>query len=266
MRSSGIRKFAAIFRANWAITIEYRVSMFIWMMTIVLPLVMMAGWLAAAETGPVGRFSYADILTYYVGAVIVRNLTGVWIIWELEADIRSGNMSFRLLKPINPIFHYMASSLAPKPLRFLILIPVLVVVWAVVPGLRFSADPVHLLSFVVAIALSWSMMFLQLYTVGLLGFWITRPSALHDVWFGVFSLFSGYLIPIELFPEWAQGALFALPFRYNMSFPIEILTGRLQTTQILEGFAVSCFWILVSFLAFRWVWFHGLRRFNAVGA
>src|SRR5262245_52255844 len=209
-----LRQFAAEYRAAWHLAIEYRMAVFIWMFSMVLPLIMLAGWLSIADGGPVGRFGRTDFIAYYVAAIIVRNMTGVWIIWDLDSDIRQGEMSFKLLKPLNPIVHYVAQSLSAKPLRFGVLLPMVVAVQSFVPGIHFDSRPVALFLFLLAIAGSWAMLFLIQYTNGLLGFWITQAIGINDMWFGVFSLFSGYLIPLDLFPAAVRNVLYSLPFRY----------------------------------------------------
>src|SRR5262249_9832264 len=130
------RQFVAEYRAAWHLAIEYRIAIFIWMLSMVLPLVMLSGWLSIAEGGPVGRFGRIDFIEYYVAAILVRNLTGVWIIWDLDSDIRQGEMSFKLLKPLNPIIHYIAQSLSAKPMRLLVIIPLIV-------GVQYFNPAVH---------------------------------------------------------------------------------------------------------------------------
>ena len=198
-----LSKFTAEFRACWHLAIEYRIVLFIWMLSMVLPLVMMAAWLSIARDGSVGSFGPTEFVAYYVGAIVVRNLTGVWIIWELDADIRKGELSFKLLKPMNPIIHYMAQSLASKPIRGGIMIPILAVTAWMVSDVDFATSPVMILMLVLALAGTWALLFLIQYTIGLLGFWITHSLALNDAWFGFYSLLSGYLIPLELFSSFS---------------------------------------------------------------
>jgi ABC-2 type transport system permease protein len=76
------RKFALELRAAWHLAIEYRIAVVIWLFTMMLPLIMMAAWLSMTEGGPIGRFGRGDFIAYYLAAVLIRNITGVWIIWE----------------------------------------------------------------------------------------------------------------------------------------------------------------------------------------
>src|SRR5688572_23188472 len=205
------------------------------MFSMTLPLIMLAGWLSIAEGGPVGRFGREEFIAYYIGALLARNLTGVWIIWEQDRDIRQGRLSFKLLKPMNPIIHYVALALGSKPIRVGMLIPVVIALPFLFPGVRFVTDPLQFMLFVLAIVGAWAIVFLIQYTTGLLGFWITQSLSVHDAWFAVFSLLSGYLIPLELFPPFMQDVLYVTPFRYLLSFPVEIFTRQLSNGQIFQG-------------------------------
>jgi ABC-2 type transport system permease protein len=60
--------------------------------------------------------------------------------------------------------------------------------------------------------------------------------------------------------------LWFLPFRYTMSFPVELLMGRLRLREILLGIAIQWIWVTALYALNRWVWHRGLRRYSAVGA
>jgi ABC-2 type transport system permease protein len=261
-----MKKFFAEFRACWNLVLEYRLMVFIWILTIVLPLIMLAVWLSIAEGGPVAGYDRTRFIAYYLAALIVRNLTGMWFIWEMDAEMRLGALSFRLLKPMDPIVHYMALATSSRPLRLVLLIPIAVgaVLW--IPGLNWAIDPLNLLFFVASLLGAWTILFLMQYTIGLTGFWITRTLGLNDAWFFTYSLASGYLVPLDLFPPAVRNVLLYLPFRYTMSFPVDVLLGKLSVAEILQGIAMQWMWSAAIFIVYRWVWKHGLRRYSAVGA
>jgi ABC-2 type transport system permease protein len=235
-----MRKFIAEFRACWNLIIEYRIMVVIWMLTIVLPLIMLAAWLSIAEKGPVGSYDRMTFISYYLAALVVRNMTGMWFIWEMDSEMRLGSLSFRLLKPMDPLVHYFAYACSSKPFRVLIL--------------------------VTSLAGALLILFLMQYTIGLTGFWITRSLSINDAWFFTYSLASGYLVPLDLFPPVVRDILWFLPFRYTMSFPVELLMGRLKVAEILMGIAIQWAWVAALYALNRWVWNRGLRRYSAVGA
>lgn len=263
---TALRKFLAEFKASWHLTLEYRIAVFIWIFAMILPLIMLAGWLSIAESGPVGRFGREDFIAYYIASLFVRNLTGTWVIWEQDRDIRQGRLSFKLLKPMNPIIHYVAFGLASKPIRIGILIPVVIAIPFLIRGIEFVTNPVQVVLFFAAIFGAWGLSFLIQYTTGLLGFWITQSLSLHDAWFAVFSLLSGYLIPLELFPPAIRDVLFITPFRYMLSFPVEIFTKQLTSAKIVQGLGIQWLWVVVFYAVYRIVWTRGLKRYSAIGA
>ena len=261
-----MKKFLAEFRACWNLIIEYRVMVVIWMLTIVLPLIMLAAWLSIAEKGPVGSYDRTRFISYYLAALVVRNMTGMWFIWEMDSEMRLGSLSFRLLKPMDPIVHYLAYACSSKPFRVFILGPVCVVAVVFYPELNWSVGPLSFLLFIASLAGALMILFLMQYTIGLTGFWITRSLSVNDAWFFMYSLASGYLVPLDLFPPLVRDILYVLPFRYTMSFPVELLTGRLSLAMILQGIAIQWVWIAAFYALNRWVWRKGLRRYSAVGA
>jgi len=261
-----MKKFLAEFRACWNLIIEYRVTVVIWMLTIVLPLIMLAAWLSIADKGPVGSYDRTSLISYYLAALVVRNMTGMWFIWEMDTEMRLGSLSFRLLKPMDPMVHYLAYACSSKPFRVFILGPGSLVALVAIPGLKWAVDPLSLLLFVITLVGSLLILFLMQYTIGLTGFWITRSLSINDAWFFMYSLTSGYLVPLDLFPPIVRNALQFLPFRYTMSFPVELLTSRLSTAAILQGIGIQWLWIAAVFGLNRWVWRRGLERYSAVGA
>jgi len=51
-----------------------------------------------------------------------------------------------------------------------------------------------------------------------------------------------------------------------MSFPVELLMGRLKVAEILMGIVIQWAWVAALYALNRWVWHRGLRRYSAVGA
>jgi ABC-2 type transport system permease protein len=82
----------------------------------------------------------------------------------------------------------------------------------------------------------------------------------------LFLLFGGGVAPLELLPEPLQTIAYMLPFRLMMSFPIEILMGRLTVNEILIGLGSVVVWIAILFGVYKFLWARGIRQFSAFGA
>ncbi len=263
-----LRTYLAFLRAYFALTLTYRAMLVIWILSGVLPLIMMVVWIRVAEqqpAGEVGGFDRLGFISYYLAVIVVRRLTGAWIIWELDEDIRMGALSARLLRPIDPVHHYFSSPLAEKPVEFALVFPpvALAALWL---GAQFDLSAANLLRLLPALAGAYCIEFFIQISIGMLAFWVTHVLTLVQVWFYVRAFLSGWIVPLALFPDVVQTWLHFLPFRYILSFPVEILLGQLSSGEILQGFAIQWLWVAVFLAVYRLLWTRGLRHYSAVGA
>lgn len=260
------KTYLTLLRVNWQGVFAYRASILIYMLLATMPLVSLAVWLALAADGPIGNYSSADFIAYYLAVIFVRHMTGSWVSYHLDHDIREGTLSPKLLKPINPIHDHIAMHLADKLFRLPLVLTPIVIVALLIPGLRFDLSPLNIALALVAMALAFASIFLTSYCIGLLNFWLTHAMAIEDLWFGFRALLSGVLAPIDLLPAPIPQLSPYLPFRYTLSFPVEIILGRVSGEQLLLGFAVQLFWLSV-FVGLYWLlWTRGLKEYSAVGA
>ena len=260
------RKYLALLRVSWTLMIEYRAEIFIWMLTSLLMIIMMVVWISIAKGGPVNGFTPPDFVAYYMVGLLVRQLTAVWSSWELDFNIREGRLSPMLLRPIHPIHNDIAANWGEKAIRMFIVIPVVVLVLVLTPGIRLDFSPLTIALFVWSIAGAWTIMFFLDYLVGILSFWVSQVSAFILLVEGFRVVLGGILAPIQMFPDWAQPFLTWLPFRYVLSFSIEILTGRVQGGRLWFGLAVQLAWAIIMVLAVKWMWGRAMKSYSAVGA
>lgn len=67
-------------------------------------------------------------------------------------------------------------------------------------------------------------------------------------------------------PEWGQLAATALPFRWMVAFPVELLLGRLSRAEALTGLAVQAIWLVLALAILSLCWQRAAQRDSAVGA
>ena len=89
--------------------------------------------------------------------------------------------------------------------------------------------------------------------------------ALMNVYFALFSLFSGYLLPIPLLPGFIRDIAYALPFRYGFSAPVELMTHHLSGEQLAMIVGGQIGWATVTLVLALVLWRAGVRRFESVG-
>ncbi|MEW5852800.1 MAG: ABC-2 family transporter protein [Myxococcota bacterium] len=261
-----LRAIPGLLRLGFAESVAYRAEFVIWFLSTTLPLVMLALWLAAAENSTVGPFDEAGFVAYYVAVLVVRQLSGSWVVWTLNEEIRHGTLSVRLLRPLHPLWLYAAENLAALPLRLCVLVPLVAAAAWWRGGLAISTAPEHVLVFLLTSFGAWLLAFTIQVLIGLLALWSDQSLSLWDVFFGLWAICSGYLIPLELTPAWMHTASYVLPFRSMLSLPVEIILGHLSPSEIAQGVAVQWLWIILLGTVTLRLWRSGIRRYEAYGA
>ncbi|MGA2490990.1 MAG: ABC-2 family transporter protein [Anaerolineales bacterium] len=263
-----LRLYAQQFKTTFASMLQYRASLFIWMISSVLePLIYLVVWstVSNGNGGSVGGYTAGGFAAYYIAFMLVNQVTYTWIMYEYEYRVRQGYLSFALLKPVHPIHSDISDNLSSK----LITLPVLLVIAA---GLALIFHPTAtwslwaVLAFIPALVLAFLLRFLLEWTLALAAFWTTRVSAINQVYFVLMLFLAGQIAPLTLFPHWLQIVADILPFRWMLGFPVELVLGRLTPVQVLEGMAAQAAWVIVSLVLIRLVWRAGVRVYSAVGA
>jgi ABC-2 type transport system permease protein len=260
--------YARQLSASLASMLQYRASLLIWQIGgILTPLVSMLVWMAAARSGggSIGGYSAGDFAAYYIALLVVNQLTSTWIMFEMEYRVKSGSFSFALLKPVHPIHSDVADILASKivNLPFLIL-TVAVFSFLFRPSFHLSAWAVA--ASVVSLACACAARIVLEWTLSLAAFWTTRVSAVNQLWFIAAFFLSGQMAPLELMPSPVRVMASVLPFRWIISFPVELFLGRLSPAQAAQGIAAEAAWLLAGALLLAWVWRAGLKAYSAVGS
>jgi ABC-2 type transport system permease protein len=266
MRKLG-QVYGALLRANWGLVMEYRAQALLWIISFLFPLIMMNVWLAVVdEAGPLTGWGQADFVSYYVGVALMNYITVAWVTWDWDEDIRTGSLSVKLLKPVDPVHHLVTQELSWKFFTIVFLLPVIAAVAWASPLVSYPLTPLSLIACALAAITGFLINFLMNSMFGMISFWSTQSSNLEQLWSGGGMFLSGWIAPLALFPPTLQTLAVILPFRYTLSFPVEILMGRLTGPEIGWGFAASGIWILIFFILYRLLWRLGIKRYEAVGA
>jgi ABC-2 type transport system permease protein len=228
------------------------------------PLIYLFVWSAAAGGGSLGGMTRDDLVSYYLVLIVVNQITYSQSNWTVGDLIRAGSMNALLLRPVPPVYHTLADEVAGKVVYLTLIVPLTALLGLIlrpqVPWTWGSAA-----AFVPALALAWALRFAWGYALALLAFWATRADALLAVQDTLVFLLAGQVAPLALLPAAMQTAARALPFRYMLGFPVEVLNGQLAAGEIAQGFLVGGGWLAFSVGAAALLWRQGLRRYAAVG-
>jgi ABC-2 type transport system permease protein len=191
------------------------------------------------------------------------------VMWGTDNDvagmIRDGSVAYELARPIDLFgLWYMRCISARAAVLALRAPPILLIAWLVF-GLQgpvsTTALGLFLLSIVGAILLS--AVTVALCTISLM--WTVSGEGISRLLPPLIFVLSGIIIPLPLFPRWAQPILNAMPWRGLIDVPFRIYLGNLNTSQALMGLMQQGVWIGLFILLGHWLVGRGVRRLVVQG-
>jgi len=255
-----ITKYRAILRMKYVEMFSYQLSTMVWMFgTMVQPLITMMVWINIyPEQGD-------SFILYFTSLIVVERLTSAWDVWEMDRQIREGSFSYQIVRPFHPIHWAIAENIVYKGLFLVVLLPCWIILSFFIPSLQLHLSISQWLLFLLALLLGAIIRFAFSFVFGILGFWMTKVTAIFAMFETVSLFISGRIAPFSLLPPVVKQISVYLPYRYMIGFPLEILTKSADSQTLLVGFIGSFIWTVLLILAIGWLWKAGLKKNQAVG-
>lgn len=257
------RRTQTLLLVYYAYMLEYRAELLLWVLSGTLPLILMGVWVKASQQGEFG-LSPQDFVRYFLAVFLVRQFSVVWVIWEFEREIVEGKLSFRLLQPLDPGWHHLASHFAERFARLPFAILLVGFFFFLYPQAFWLPTLPQVWLTLTATFLAFILRFVMQYTFAMLAFWIERASAIEQFWFLFYLFLSGLIAPLEMFPPLVRQIVEWTPFPYMIHFPASLLVGL--PVNLGQSFAIMLSWIAIFFVLNRWLWRRGLKQYSGMGA
>ncbi|BCL35811.1 ABC transporter permease [Nostoc sp. MS1] len=258
-----IRKALTLLTVYYAYMLEYRAELVLWVLSGSLPIILMGVWIKAAQGGKFG-LSPVDFARYFLTVFIVRQISVVWVIWEFEREVVEGKLSPKLLQPLDPVWHHVASHLSERVARVPFALLLIGLFFILYPQALWMPSFSQLFLFTIAVALAFVLRFVIQYTFAMFAFWTERANALENFWFLFYLFLSGLIAPLDVFPPEVKAIVLFTPFPYLIDFPVSLLVGI--PVDIGRGFLALLGWILIFWILNRLLWRAGLKRYSGMGA
>jgi ABC-2 type transport system permease protein len=257
-----IRKARALFELYLAYMLEFRAEIYLWVLASILPLILLGVWAKAAESGafPLTR---VDFMRYFLAVFVVRQFSFIWVIWEFEELVVTGNLSQHLLQPLNPVWRFIASHVTERVVRLPLVLAVVGLCFWMYPEAAWLPGAVDLLAAAALLGLAFAVRFLLQYMMSMLAFWSERAAAIEELWFVVHLFLSGLIAPLDVYPESVRRLTELTPFPYLIYYPVNLLLGR--SVPLSRAVLVLAAWGSVAWLIQRALWKRGLARYSAMG-
>jgi ABC-2 type transport system permease protein len=260
------RKWRAVFGIYFQEGLAYRASGLIWIMTdlttaVTMPLV----WARASSGGAIGGFSTSDFVLYYLCMLLLGSFITSHIMWELAMEIKEGQFSTALLRPISFFQLTFIRNLSWRIIRTMLFAPIFVVLLWLYSGYLGEAQ-IHLgWTFWASLILGHLVSFTFVLMMSMIALYTQEAMSIFELYYVPMLFLSGQLFPISLLPDWATTLARFFPFYYTTGAPTEILIGRVSGQDALIALAGQAVWAMVAYLLARVMWAKGLRHYTAVG-
>jgi ABC-2 type transport system permease protein len=257
-----LRKARALFGLYLSYMLEYRAEIYLWVLASVLPLILLGVWAHAADSGayPLSRIEF---IRYFIAVFVVRQFSFIWVIWEFEDLVVTGNLSQQLLQPIDPVWRFVASHITERVVRLPLVLAVVGLCFGLYPDAFWLPAAADFASAGALLLLAFAARFTLQYMMSMLAFWSERAASIEELWFVVHLFLSGLIAPLDVYPEPVRRFTELTPFPYLIYYPVNVLLGR--GAPFGRAVLVLAVWGGVGWALQRFLWRRGLRRYSAMG-
>ena len=202
----------------------------------------------------IGSFDWASMQTYVLLAFSVNVLLSSKSEERLYWDIRSGGVAITLARPLNFMGSQLAQSAGIAMLEGAVALSTCFILALTLVQVAPPASAAIALAFVVSVLLGFVVKFLLGYLIALLGFRLLNVTGLLWMRMAIVNIFSGALLPLDLFPPPLRALALFLPFRGIISTPLTIYLHTMGRDALLSSILHQIVWIFVLWFMTHRMW------------
>lgn len=266
-----MKKYWSFFKMRLMAGLQYRAAalagmstQFVWgTMEILL---YRAFWLEHPERFPMGM----EALSSYIW--LQQAFLTLFAMWNWEHDIlesvRTGSVSYELLRPTDLYSMWMARSVANRLARAALRMLPVIVVASLIPapyGLRLRVSPAVFGLFVLSMALMVLVVCAYSLLVYALTFYLTDPNGIMVLSVAAADLLGGAVVPLPFLPDGFRQFAELTPFASMQNVPLRIFSGDIPPAEIPGAMGLQAFWVLALIVAGYLLTRRGLRRAVILG-
>src|SRR6266704_128313 len=197
----------------------------------------------------VGTYSLAEMISYYLIVTIVDALTAVnEDDWQIATDIKDGNISQFLLKPIDYLVYRLMLFISGRVTYLAVaLIPLTLFILYLRQYFVLPPTAIALVAFLVSTFLTALLQFFISYSLAMLAFWVLEVSTFIFIVFAFEYIASGHLFPLDILPPGLERLLLFTPFPYQLYFPVSIYMVKVGPADLQRGLLIQFAWVLAAY-------------------
>jgi len=216
----------------------------------------------------INGLTFEQMLLYYAATTMIHYLIMDFADWNLQMLIHTGKFLTFMLRPVSHRFFALSQKVGHRVLGVTFEFFPMYLVFVFVFHIRLV--PVYPFWAALSITLSFVIMFLINYCVGIAGFWLVKTQGVQRMFLIFRDICAGVFLPLSFFPSAFQYVLFFLPFQFVTYVPIRVFLGSYElagmTMSIPEIVGIQALVALVMFGISELLWRAGITHFTGVGA
>lgn len=265
-----LRPYRAILSARFRMLLQYRAAALAGLWTQVffgLVLLMIYEAFYRSTTAP-QPMTFVEIVSYvWLGQALLAMLP-----WNADAEIRamvrSGGVAYELCRPVDLYALWYARAMAlrtaptilraaPMCLFAAIVLPLVGLgEWALATPPSAAAAAAFGASLVCTLLLGCALT--TLINISLL--WTVGGEGAAVLLTSLATFLSGMIVPLPLFPDWAQPIVQNLPFAGLVDLPFRVFTGHIPADAVGSVLRHQILWTAAIVFLGRWLLSRGMRR------
>jgi len=217
-----------------------------------------------SATATIGGFDQSYYFAYALWAAFVSRISANWMYeFKMIEEIETGSINSILVKPISFFEYYLYQFLGYKigTAWISLIIPIGISYYFNLPF-----DPIHFLWALLLIALYLVFIFTISFIVATTAFHLTKVNSITIAKNLALWIFTGELIPIDLFPSSIKNIFLYLPFSSAVYLPVAFITKRVDFDTFKVGFISTSISLLLVLLVANAYWRFSLKKYVGTGA
>lgn len=262
-----MKAYLALFRSRFLTLLQYRIAAMAGIATqvfwgIVKVMVLAAFYTYSQEGQPISLEQAAIFV--WLGQACLPLLP--WNIdKEIDAQVKTGNVAYELIRPIDLYQCWFVRGLALRLIPFLLrgipLYIIAVLCFALPLPISIAAAGAFSTALFLAVLLSAAMSAFFAITL----FWTISGEGIQRLLPHITLLFSGLLVPLPLFPSSFQTFLNLQPFRGIIDIPIRLYSGIIPISEAPYYIGFQLFWLCTFVVLGKLMMNKAIRRLAIQG-
>lgn len=260
-----MKKYYWVARAEWLDAIQNYQEVLLWIVIQSVPIIgVSALWVSSGSNLSGSQIN--TLVTYYIAIFIIDRLTSFYFENRMQEDIKNGELSKYLLKPIGLHKFLISDNIGGKTFNTLfLLLPVITIIFFAFSKYIIFPSFINIFLFTISLLLAFFLQFSIAYIIASCAFFIEQAFSISHFHWMLDAVAGGYMFPLIFYPQYIRTIFEYLPFAYVYYFPASILTNTLTISDSVFRLLVSLIWAIILYIFSQKFYQLGVKKYSSSG-